>query len=250
MSGQSTRSWWPLLAVTLLLVLVGSAAAVATPQLTRIPVPHSTDQPTPEGIYDGPTPVSRSPEETQGKKAAQAVVPGWVLPLLGGLLLAVVVGGLLTALWLMARGRLRSGVGQLDQPAATPVAAAEQVVAVVDAGLSDLSDTDLDPRRAVIACWVRLEQVAAAAGTPRQVTDTPTDLVTRLLAARGARGRSELASPASSSELAAVDSGVLAAFAEIYRRARYATHTVDEQMRGQARTALERVRSELTGVTA
>jgi hypothetical protein len=228
---QPTRSWWPLLAVTVLLVLVGGAAAVATPQLTRIPVPNSTYQVAPEET-GGPTPIQRTPPQAQSKKVARAAVPGWLLPVLGGLLLAVVVAGLLTVLWLMARGRLRSRPGRLEEPAATPVAAAEEVVAVVDAGLSELSDTDLDPRRAVIACWIRLEQVTAAAGTPRQVADTPADLVTRLLAAHH------------------VDPGVLAAFAEIYRRARYATHTVDEQMRGQARGALERVRSELTGVKA
>src|SRR5690606_38054872 len=33
-----------------------------------------------------------------------------------------------------------------------------QLLAAVDAGLADLSDTDSDPRRAVIACWLRLEE--------------------------------------------------------------------------------------------
>jgi uncharacterized protein DUF4129 len=243
MTGQPTRGWWPLLAVTLLLVLAGATSAVATPQLTHIPVPNSTPQPGPEGPSDGPTPIDPSPVPAQGRQAAGPAVPGWVLPLLGGVLLAVVVGGLLTVLWVMARGRMRSRIGQLGDPAAPPVGAAEQVVAVLDAGLSDLSDTDLDPRRAVIACWVRLEQVAAAAGTPRQVADTPTDLVTRLLAAH-------CAVPHPAAAPIGVDPGVLAAFAEIYRRARYATHGVDEQMRGQARTALERIRSELTPVAA
>jgi hypothetical protein len=102
------------------------------------------------------------------------------------------------------------------------------VVAALDAGLIDLSDIDLDPRRAVIACWVRLEQVAAAAGTPRQPSDTPADLVTRLLSGHY------------------VDAASLSGFAAIYREARYATHVVDEQMRGQARAALERLRAELT----
>jgi hypothetical protein len=227
-TGKPDRSWWPLLAVTVLLVLVGGAAAVATPQLTRIPIPSSTRQP--DGLYDGPTPVQQSPGPTRGERVARPAVPSWLMPLLGGLLLTVIVGGLLTALWLTTRGRLRPRPGQIEEPGTTRRPSAEEVVAAVDAGLSDLSDTDLDPRRAVIACWVRLEQVAAAAGTPRQVTDTPADLVTRLLSAHD------------------VDAAVLAEFADIYRRARYTTHTVDEQMRGQARAALERLRSGLTGV--
>jgi Domain of unknown function (DUF4129) len=227
---KPTRSWWPLLAVTVLLVVAGGAAAVATPQLTRLPLPQSANR-QPEGPYDGPTPVQRSPEMTRVERT-RPVLPGWVLDVLAGVAIAVVVGGLLFALWLMARKGLRSRPGRIEEPATVQRSAAEEVVAAVDAGLSDLSDTDLDPRRAVIACWVRLEQVAAAAGTPRQIADTPSDLVTRLLAAHE------------------VDPAVLAGFADIYRRARYTTHTVDERMRGQARAALERVRSELTGVPA
>jgi hypothetical protein len=229
MIAMPNRSWWPLLVVAVLLVLAGGAAAVATPQLTRVPVPgRAADEP--EGVYDGPTPSAPEPSPAQGGPAARPVIPDWALNVLGGLLIALIAGGLAFAIWLMARGRVRSRAGQIEELVTTSRPAAEQVVAAVDAGLSDLSDTDLDPRRAVIACWLRLEQVAAAAGTPRQAADTPADLVTRLLAAHH------------------VDPAVLAGFAEIYRRARYATHTVDEQMRGQARTALERVRSELTGV--
>jgi hypothetical protein len=104
---------------------------------------------------------------------------------------------------------------------------AEELVAALDAGLEELSDADRDPRRAVIACWVRLEQAAAAAGTVRLLGDSPTDLVGRLLAEQR------------------VDARVLAALLEVYRQARYATHTVDDQMRAQARSALERLRADL-----
>jgi hypothetical protein len=104
---------------------------------------------------------------------------------------------------------------------------ADELVAALDAGLEELSDTDRDPRRAVIACWVRLEQAAAAAGTLRHPGDSPTDLVGRLL--REQR----------------VDGNVLAALLDVYRQARYATHTVDDEMRRQAITALERLRADL-----
>jgi hypothetical protein len=84
----------------------------------------------------------------------------------------------------------------------------------------------------VIACWLRLEQAAAAAGTPKRIGDSPTDLVSRLLQAH------------------AVNADVLAAFADVYREARYATHTVDDRMRVQARSALQRIRTELTAGVA
>jgi hypothetical protein len=84
----------------------------------------------------------------------------------------------------------------------------------------------------VIACWVRLEQAAAAAGTARLPGDSPTDLVGRLLAEQQ------------------VDPRVLAALLAVYREARYATHTVDDQMRAQARSALEQLRADLGAVGA
>ena len=80
----------------------------------------------------------------------------------------------------------------------------------------------------MIACWVRLEQAAAAAGTPREPGDTPTELVTRLL-----RGHD-------------VSAPVLYPLAEVYRLARYATHTVDTGMRDRARAALQQLRGELS----
>jgi hypothetical protein len=227
----NARRWWPLIAVAVLLLAVAGASAVSSPQLTRIPVPDSTFDAFPDDTGEA-TGQAATEVPTPEAQPARTSVPGWVGPLLIAVLLCVVLGLLATAIWLVVRGRTRYRQGRLDEPAQAPApAAAEQVVAAVDAGLSDLSDSDLDPRRAVIACWVRLEQVAAGAGTPRQPADTPTDLVTRLLAAHH------------------VEPGVLAAFADIYRLARYATHTVDEQMRGQARSALERLRAELTGVT-
>ncbi len=226
------RSWWPLVVVAVLLVLVGGATAMADPQLTRVPVPVATRQAEEFATQPAQRAVEFSPTPTD--EPARVSMPAWLVPLLGVVLAAIVVAGLLSVLWLMIGPRIRSRTGRIDEadPLVTtrPGAAAEEVAAIVDLGLTDLSDTDLDPRRAVIACWLRLEEVAAAAGTPRQVADTPTDLVTRLLAEHQ------------------VEPVTLAAFAAIYRRARYATHTVDEQMRGQARTALEQVRSALTGV--
>jgi hypothetical protein len=74
---------------------------------------------------------------------------------------------------------------------------------------------------------VRLEQAAAAAGTARLPGDSPTDLVGRLLREQH------------------VDAQVLAALLDVYRQARYTRHTVDDQMRAQARSALQRLRADL-----
>jgi hypothetical protein len=118
--------------------------------------------------------------------------------------------------------------------ATTPASLQQQqelVAAAVEQGLSELDDDDADPRVAVLACWVRLEQAAAAAGTPRQVGDTSTDLVVRLLASHQ------------------VSVEILADFAEVYRLARFATRDVDASMRERARAALAQLRNELLVAT-
>ncbi|MFI6800397.1 DUF4129 domain-containing protein [Streptosporangium canum] len=143
----------------------------------------------------------------------------------------IVIGAVLAATVIVILGRMlmRSG----DRPTAArpaqemPPAAAGEMRAALRAGLTDLDAGD-DPRRAVIACWLRLEHAAAGAGTPRMAADTPGDLVTRLLAAHRVSG------PA------------LGRLAAAYRQARYAPHEVAESLRGTARRALAEVDAELS----
>jgi len=226
------RRFGPLLAVGLLLVAAAVAAMLASPQIhaSRLPPP-----PWPDADKTPPPAPPGDPNDVAGPTAAPPVddravhLPGWLVvtaQVLVALITVVAVG--LLAWYLLRRGlRMRQ---RRDKPAQTATAAQarEQVIAAVDAGLADLDDADADPRRVVIACWVRLEQAAAAAGTPRDVGDTPTELVTRLLAGH------------------AVSAAVLYRLAEVYRLARYATHTVDESMRDQARAALGQLRAELS----
>jgi hypothetical protein len=222
------RRWWPLAAVLGLLFVTSLAATRSAPQLGRLtpdPEPVATRPPLFPGGADataaGGAPPSPGPEA--------AGLPDWIgtaaLVVLG-LAGAVIVG---LVIWALVRDQMRRQARRAGRRA--PVAAAprtaEDLVAALDAGLEELSDTDRDPRRAVIACWVRLEQAAAAAGTPRHPGDSPTDLVGRLLAEQR------------------VDARVLAGLLEVYRQARYATHTVDDQMRARARSALERLRADL-----
>ncbi|HEX6969894.1 MAG TPA: DUF4129 domain-containing protein [Micromonosporaceae bacterium] len=181
-----------------------------------------------------------APPQLPTSDAGNLPLPGWAGTLLAiacGALAAAVIGLLLIVLFrdrASRRRRLPQEVGAEVRRTRT----ADEVVAALDAGLADLSDSDTDPRRAVIACWVRLERAAADAGVPRQVGDTPTDLVTRLLTGRSA---------STGDRPAVVSADVLEAFAQTYREARYASHTVDERMRAQARAALARLRVELSG---
>ncbi|MEV4631560.1 DUF4129 domain-containing protein [Micromonospora sp. NPDC049523] len=232
MASSALRRWWPLAAVALLLALAALSTAQSSLRIDRL---EQTEEEPPAVILDTAPPPTQPPLELA--PSAPFTVPSWLIN--GAIGLAGLA--LLTLLVVLARRLLRDLTRRrrAKMPAGAAPASAEQtaeaVRAALDAGLVDLSDSDTDPRRAVIACWVRLEQAAAAAGMPRQVGDTPTDLVTRLL--RNGTG--------------VVSAEVLAAFAHVYREARYATHSVDEQMRAQARSALQRLRTELTaGVTS
>jgi hypothetical protein len=164
-----------------------------------------------------------------GRPAGGGDLPGWVgiVVLSVGVAFVLVIVGLLIRLFLR-NGRFgRSRTVEETTPTPSATQTARRVWDVLNEGLSDLDEDESDPRRVVIACWVRLEEAAAAAGFGRAAGDTSTELVTRLLAATQ------------------VSAAVLAPFAAVYREARFAEHVVDIQMRDQARAALSSLRDEL-----
>ncbi|WP_319462094.1 DUF4129 domain-containing protein [Micromonospora sp. RTP1Z1] len=230
------RRWWPIAAVTILLAVASFSAGHSSIGASRIPpaadnVPYVPDYPSAE-----PAP-SIAVEPRDAAEATQAQIPSWIATT------AMVVLGLAALLaigyvgWTLIGGALRRTTRAIPVQRArrTAEGTARDVVAALDASLVELDDRDTDPRTAVIACWVRLEEAAEEAGVPRLAGDTPTDLVSRLLRGDPAAGVPAIAS-----------ADVLDGFAHVYREARYATHTVDERMRDQARAALRRLRGELT----
>jgi Domain of unknown function (DUF4129) len=102
----------------------------------------------------------------------------------------------------------------------------EDVIAALDEGIARLAG-DGDARSAVIACWVRLEEVARAVGTPRAPSDAPADLVARLLGAHQ------------------VSTAALTSLADLYRAARFSTNVIDNSMRTQALSSLHTIRGQL-----
>ncbi|MFI5935573.1 DUF4129 domain-containing protein [Actinoplanes sp. NPDC051494] len=226
------RRWWPLAAVLALLSVAALAATRSAPQLERF-----NPDPQPEPTTAPLLPPTSAPDVARSSAPVEAAkgLPEWV----GTAALVVVVVAGIAVLVLVVSALMRDVARRKGRRGGkravkrSDARTAEDLVAAVDAGLQELSDGDQDPRRVVIACWVRLEQAAAAAGTPRHAGDSPTDLVARLLAEQR------------------LDNAVLTPFADVYRQARYATHTVDDQMRQQAGSALQRLRADLgAGVSA
>ncbi|MCM0675905.1 DUF4129 domain-containing protein [Micromonospora phytophila] len=234
------RRWWPVAAVILLLAVAAMAAAHSSIGASRIPpaadnIPYVPDYPTAEPRPSIPV------EPRDAGEATQAQIPQWIVTVAIVLLGLAMLAAFGYLAWTLVRGAMRRTTRALPQQRTrrTAEGTAREVAAAVDAGLVELDDADTDPRTAVIACWVRLEEAAAVVGVRRLAGDTPTDLVTRLL-----RGDPSAGVPA----IASVD--VLAEFAHVYREARYATRPVDERTRDQARAALRRLRGELTAVVA
>jgi hypothetical protein len=212
--------------VPVLLVVTTAAAGFATldTRVARRPPPEPVTRPQPDG-------------GAVGHPSGEAVPAGesWLgeVVLAAVLLLGLGLAGWL--LWLLLRRYRRASGGRgrryrlrALRPAAGPATPVdeERLRAAVDEAVAR-SEDDGDPRRAVIACWVRLAEAAGEAGIDRYRSDTATDLVVRLLR------RQRVGEPA------------LAAFVEAYWLARYTTHPVDEQMRAQARSSLRRLRAEL-----
>ncbi|GIH81326.1 DUF4129 domain-containing protein [Planobispora longispora] len=172
----------------------------------------------------GPLPAaSRSGDPRPAGDEAMGEFGFWAVVVLGAVLAAPVIV-------MLIRMILRAGDGfPAPAPPPLPDEPEETVLRVREAlraGLADL-DSAGDPRRAVIACWLRLEHAAARAGTPRALADTPADLVARLLAAHR------------------VGEAALERLAAAYRRARYSPHEVDDPLRETARRALAEVDAEL-----
>jgi hypothetical protein len=223
------RRLWPLLVVGGLLGVVAILATVSTPGVHQLPVPNTVKHAIapPTKPVTSITPYSTPTGGTAG--ALRTTLPLWVITTMEwtcGLAVALVVAYLI---WLVVRSWLESATRRpgTSSSGAGTLTRREAVLAAVDASIAELAREDGDARSAVIACWVRLEDVAEAAGTIREPGDTPSELVTRLLGDHQ------------------VSAGVLTSLADLYRTARYSALPIQTSMRDQARSALIQLRAEL-----
>lgn len=83
------------------------------------------------------------------------------------------------------------------------------------------------PRNGIVACWVELERLAAAAGSSRRDAETSAEFTRRVLAEQH------------------VPEDAIAALAQAYREARFSSHEVGEDLRSSAGMALDRLHDAL-----
>jgi uncharacterized membrane protein YphA (DoxX/SURF4 family) len=103
---------------------------------------------------------------------------------------------------------------------------AAELALTLELTLDDLR-AEADPRRAVIAAYARLERVLAAHGQPRQDADTPEEHLARVL------GHLD------------VEPRAVRRLVDLFVRAKFSQHEVDERMKQEAIGALAQVRDEL-----
>jgi hypothetical protein len=102
----------------------------------------------------------------------------------------------------------------------------EQLAYALDDSLDDLL-AERDPRKAVIAAYARMERALGAAGVPRVPHEAPLEYVARALRDLD------------------VGEDAVRRLTDLFERAKFSTHEIDEGMRDEAIAALVRVRDEL-----
>ncbi len=139
---------------------------------------------------------------------------GWVL---SAVVVAAIAGGSVAA-WRVARAHVPEQAHEAELE--------RRLLAELDAAIDDLERID-DPRTAVIACYGRLRELAAASGIPVRRSDTALELFDTLAE------RVPALAPASARLVA------------LFQEARFSSHLIDDDMRRAALDALGAARDRL-----
>jgi hypothetical protein len=177
-----------------------------------------------DGDHSKPKPVATPPggagANTRNKPGAH--IPFDWLPAI--IMLSVALVGAAVVAYLMFRKPPRR------QP--TEVELAAQLSAVLDDSIDDLY-RELDPRKAVIATYARMETTLAGAGLPRAAAETPLEYLGRVLR-----------------ELLHTSADAVARLTSLFERAKFSTHEIDSGMKNDAIDALVTMRDELRAAAA
>ncbi|WP_157930676.1 DUF4129 domain-containing protein [Glycomyces xiaoerkulensis] len=216
------RRWAPVLLVVAGLIVVGIAAQGSGLQWGERDL--DWERPTQEAeelfIEDSPTQTTEALPQPQDEEGAQ--LPPWVSWLLLAIFVGVPAALLLVFLtrrivsWLIRSEITVPEVESETHHQRRDIRLVEEAVA---AGLSEI-DVGTDPRSAIMACWVHFERASEAVGISREASDTPSDLVQKLLDHHD------------------LERSSLSRLSGAYLRARYSPHDVDETDRDRARDAL------------
>ncbi|HET7743137.1 MAG TPA: DUF4129 domain-containing protein [Gaiellaceae bacterium] len=175
------------------------------------------------------------PDQESGLAHAQPVAPGTTPPNPGGTqyeprfawlpvtVILTLLGAAVLA-WYLSSRRKRTARERDEQ-------VTETLASVLDDTLDDLR-AEADPRRAVIAAYARLERALATQGLARRPAETPEELLGRVLGRLDVSGES------------------IRRLTDLFERAKFSQHEVDDGMKEEAIAALQQVRDELRAAEA
>lgn len=204
---------------TVLLLLLAWSAGNGTPLVSS---PTGTWGP-PRAEESASFPTLEPGSTQEGGQEGAGDVARWSFNL--ALLLWLVA--LVATLTLVAKWLGRQRVEGLERRAAVEE---EELAALLDATSDEVryhALTEGDPRNAVVACWVALEDAVHRSGLKQDRSETAAELTQRVL------GRWD------------VDPDAITTLSEAYREARFSRHPVTEAQRTLAVDALERIHVDL-----
>lgn len=216
-----------LAAVALVAALIGTTAGgLSTVHLAGSSGGHTAQTPAQQSTGGG----SDGRTGTDQSASPQGQAHGWPwLPSGSQAVLIAVLAAIVLALFASLRvtllrprkitpGRTRVVVRPED---AEPDEPGETLESLLGEQLTALSEGT--PRNAIVAAWVQLEDFAIGHGLPMDPADTPAEFVARALAAYD------------------LDPGAIQRLADLYREARFSSHSLSERHRDEARACLERL---------
>jgi len=164
-------------------------------------------------------------DQAQDERRVSIHLPGWLFQLFT---LPVVLLGVVLALIVARRLRLvrrrrreRAPARPRGAPPGSPARPTEEVEELGEELVRQAAALyDGEPRNAIVAAWVALEQAAARAGVRPDRTETPTEFAQRAAAAYR------------------LDGDALARLADLYREARFSRHELTSEHIAQARRSL------------
>lgn len=199
------------------LLMAGLIAAILTAGAGKSPR-------VPQAPIGGQAPSSMQPLATRAAvpPATAAGAAGWVAYTAASALLIVILAA---GLWVFRRQR-RAADDEATFPENAAPALAQDLAAAVDESLDDLR-RERDPRRAVIAAYVRMERILARHGLARREVETPSEYAARIL-----------------QELA-LSARALDGLTHLFELARFSRRDIDRSLQDQAIAALVAIREGL-----
>jgi hypothetical protein len=190
--------------IAALVIAAVLAALIAAVVALHAEVPHPIEN----------APAEPSPGSPRGATDDRPAIAAALVA--GGALLAILIVG--AGVVILARRRARS---------APTVGEDETIISALEESLDDLR-RERDVRRAIIACYARMERALDRAGSARRLAETPFEYLVRVLERITANG------PAAR------------ALTELFERAKFSVEPMGEEEKQQAIEALELLRAEVS----